>query len=148
MHKAQKVSLFLLRVGLGWYFLYAGITKILDPMWSAAGYLNGAQSFKSLFAWFASPANIGWINFVNEWGLTLVGIALILGLWVRWASVAGVVLMVLYWLPVLSFPYAGEHAYIIDDHIIYLFGFLVLMYFDSGKYWGLDGNKEFQKRKK
>jgi len=134
----KKLSLFLLRFGLGWLFLYAGATKILDPNWSAAGYLSNAGTFPELFSWFASPANIGWINIVNEWGLTLIGISLILGLFVKWSSVAGIALMILYWLPVLQFPYAGEHSYIIDDHIIYILSFLVLIAFRAGRSWGLD----------
>lgn len=129
----------LLRLTLGWLFLYAGITKILDPAWSAAGYLGNAQTFSTLFAWFALPSNIGWVNLVNEWGLTLIGAALILGIFVRWASVAGIALMVLYWLPVLSFPYAGEHSYIVDEHIIYALTLLALMVFHAGRYWGVDG---------
>ncbi|MCI0619495.1 DoxX family protein [Candidatus Wolfebacteria bacterium] len=139
MHKAQKISIVLLRVALGWLFLYAGVTKILDPAWSAAGYLANAQTFPSLFAWFALPQNIGWVNLVNEWGLTLVGAVLILGIFVRWASVVGIVFMALYYLPVLSFPYAGEHSYIIDEHIIYILALIVLIVFHAGRYWGLDG---------
>jgi len=134
----KKVSLVLLRVSLGWLFLYAGVTKILNPDWSSAGYLANANTFPRLFRWFALPSNIGWVNFVNEWGLTLIGILLVLGLFIRWSSVAGIVLMVLYWLPVLSFPYAGEHSYIIDEHIVYILAFLVLMAFHAGRYWGFD----------
>jgi thiosulfate dehydrogenase [quinone] large subunit len=139
MHKVQKITLLLLRLGLGWLFFYAGITKVLDPAWSAAGYLGQAQTFPSLFAWFASPAHIGWVNMVNEWGLTLIGAALIVGIFVRWASVAGIAFMALYYLPILSFPYAGEHSYIVDDHIIYMLALVVLAVFHAGRYWGLDG---------
>ena len=39
MSRFQKMSLVLLRLGLGWLMFYAGITKVLDPSWSAAGYL-------------------------------------------------------------------------------------------------------------
>lgn len=138
MKKLQPISLLLLRLGLGWLFLYAGITKILDPEWSAAGYLRGAGTLQPFFAWLASPANIGWVNFVNAWGLTLIGGALLLGLFTRWAALGGAVFMTLYWLPALSFPYVGEHSYIVDDHIVYILGFLVLFAFNAGQYWGLD----------
>ena len=93
------------RVALGVLFFYAGITKVLNPSWSAAGYLNSAKTFPGLFQWFASAGNLGWVNLVNEWGLTLVGVALISGLLVRWASLGGILLMILYYLPVLEFPY-------------------------------------------
>lgn len=138
MDTGQRVALLLLRLGLGWLFFYAGITKVLDASWSAAGYLSNAQTFPALFAWFAQPENIGWVNLLNEWGLTLIGAALVLGIFVRWASWGGMLLMVLYWLPVLSFPYAGDHSYIVDDHIIYILGLLILTTFNAGRFWGLD----------
>ncbi len=138
------MAVFLSRVGLGIIFFYAGITKVLNPSWSAAGYLNNAKTFPELYQWFASAGNIGWINFLNEWGLTFVGLALITGLLVRWASLGGILLMILYYLPVLEFPYAGANSYIVDQHIIYITAFLVLFASNAGTFWGLDAI--FQKR--
>lgn len=138
MKFSQKVVLTVLRVATGWFFLYAGITKVLDPTWSAEGYLSGAQTFSNLYGWLALPSNIGWVNFLNEWGLTLIGAALILGICVRWAAYAGVLLMLLYWFPVLNFPYVGDHSYVVDDHIIYTLVLFVLAYFNAGRYWGID----------
>src|SRR3989344_4050369 len=77
MNKQLKLAVFLSRVALGILFFYAGIVKVLNPNWSAAGYLNSAKTFPGLYHWFASAGNIGWINFMNEWGLTLVGVALV-----------------------------------------------------------------------
>ena len=130
--------LFLLRVSMGWLMFYAGITKVLDPEWTAFGYGSSAQTFSGFFQWIVSPANIGWIDFVNQWGLTLLGISLILGVGVRLSSVLGAVLMMFYYFPALDFPYAGEHSYIVDDHIIYV---LVLIFFavvKAGRYYGLE----------
>ena len=110
----------LLRIALGWVFFYAGLSKIMNSSWTAAGFLNGAKTFPGLYHWFALPANIGWVNVLNEYGLALVGLGLILGLKVRWVSLAGILLMVLYYFPQLSFPYAGStSAYIIDEHVVY-----------------------------
>lgn len=134
----SKISILALRISLGWLFFYAGITKVMDPEWTAAGYLKGAKTFSGLFQWFASSSNIGWVNFLNEWGLTLIGAALILGIFVRWASFAGIVLMVLYYLPILNFPNVG-HGYIVDEHIIYIFVFLLLIATKAGQYIGIDG---------
>lgn len=138
MNNTKNISMFVLRLTLGWLFFYAGITKVINPNWSAAGYLEGAKTFPALFNWFANASNIGWINFVNEWGLTLVGVSLISGLFVRWASLGGILLMILYYLPVLDFPYIASHSFLVDEHIIYLFSFAVLFTHDAGKYWGLD----------
>ena len=138
MTKFGKVSLFLLRVGTGWLMFYAGITKILDPGWSAAGYLNNAKTFSGLFAWFATPSVLPITNFVNEWGLTLLGVSLILGIGVRLSSILGAALMMLYYFPVLEFPYPNTHSYIVDEHIIYALVLLVLAALRAGRTWGLE----------
>lgn len=139
MHQSLKLSLLGLRVSLGWLFLYAGVTKILNPEWTAAGFLKGAQTFPDLYAWFAAAENIAWVNLLNEWGLTLIGISLIFGLWVRWSALFGIVIMALYYLPGLNFPYVGEHSLLVDEHIIYIFAFLTLIFTKAGYFWGLDG---------
>lgn len=139
MSKLQKFALTLLRVFLGSFFLYAGVSKIINPEWSAAGFLSNAATFPDLYAWFALPQNIAWVNLANEWGLALIGVSLIIGLWVKWSSLAGIAMMALYYFPSLDFPYAGEHAFIIDDHLIYIAAFLVLLIFKAGRHWGLDG---------
>lgn len=138
MHKGQRLALFLLRVALGWLFLYAGITKILNPAWSAAGYLGNAKTFGGFYAWLASPANMGWVNFINEWGLTLLGVSLIIGIGVRLSSILGALMMLLYYFPILKFPMVGTHSYLVDEHIIYA---LVLLFFanvHAGRAFGID----------
>ncbi len=137
--KSMKYSVLLLRLSFGFYFLYAGVSKIMNEAWSAQGFLLNAQTFPEVYAWLASPQNIGWVNFLNEWGLTLIGISLILGVFVRWSTIAGILLMALYYFPSLSFPYAGDHGYIVDDHIIFIAGLLVLYASKAGRVWGVDG---------
>ena len=45
MNTFLKISLFLLRVSMGWFnFLRAGITKVLNPEWSVTGYLKGSEN--------------------------------------------------------------------------------------------------------
>ena len=138
MNISIRRSIGLLRISLGALFFYAGISKIMDPAWPAAGYLSSAKTFPSLYSWFASPENIGWINFTNEWGLTLIGLALILGIAVRPAAFGGMLLVLLYYFPVLDFPYAGEHFYIVDDHIIYLLALLVVYTSKAGSWWSVN----------
>jgi len=137
MNKYIRLAILLLRLSLGWYFFYAGLAKVTNPAWSAAGYLGGAQTFSGLFAWFASPQNIGWVNFLNEWGLVLVGAALLLGFGVRFASLCGITFMLLYYFPTLHFPYAGAHAYLVDEHVIVLVALLLLYTAKAGKYFGI-----------
>lgn len=127
-----------LRIATGWLMFYAGITKVLNPEWSAAGYLNNAKTFTGLFQWLASPGMLPVINFINEWGLTLLGLSLILGVCVKWSGILGAVLMMLYYFPVLDFPKVGEHSYLVDEHIIYAVVLVVLALFNAGAVWGLE----------
>lgn len=139
MTRFQKISLFALRVSMGWMMLYAGMTKVLDPAWTSAGYLQGSKTAAWLFQFFARPDILPFTDFMNKWGLTLLGVSLILGIVVRLSSWLGAGLMVLYYLPILDFPYPNIHSFIVDDHIIYA---LALMFFASvgaGRAWGLDG---------
>lgn len=137
MSKTSLYSLLFLRVTLGLLFLYAGLTKVLDPSWSAVGYLRNAQSFQQFFQWFAQPDILPVTNFLNEWGLTLIGITLTLGVFVRLASLSAALLMLLYYLP-LGFPYPNEHSFIVDEHIIYLAALILLATFRAGRFLGLE----------
>ncbi|MDO8599546.1 MAG: DoxX family membrane protein, partial [bacterium] len=132
-----RMILAILRIVLGWLFLYAGITKVLDPAWSAAGYLRGAKTFTGFYQWLASAPNIGWVNFLNEWGLVLLGISLILGIGVRLSGVLGAVLMLLYYFPVLVFPRVGQ-GYLVDQHIIYALVLLSFAAMRAGRVFGLE----------
>lgn len=117
---------------------YAGITKVLDPSWSAAGYLKGAKTLTGFYQWLVSPAILPLTNFVNEWGLTLLGVSLILGVGVRLSSILGAVLMLLYFFPILDFPYPNPHSYIVDEHIIYALVLILLASVRAGRVWGLE----------
>lgn len=130
--------LLLLRVGMGVIFFYAGITKVINPNWSPAGYLENAQTFSGFYGWLASASNLPWVTFLNEWGLTLIGAALILGVTTRFAASLGAILMILYYFPVLNFPYAGDHGYLVDDHIIYALVLCLLAVENAGRKFGLD----------
>lgn len=134
----NKISFFILRIATGWLMFYAGLVKILNPAWSAEGYLKSAKTFSSFYLWLADSPYLALINLINEWALTLLGISLILGAFVRLSSLLGVVLMLLYYFPVLEFPKAGSYGFIVDEHIIYV---LLLLFFATsrgGKIWGLD----------
>lgn len=146
MTKFQRFSLFILRIVVGWFFFYAGITKIImysaekgwyDPQFSAAFYLKGAKLFTAFYQSLLSPGMLPSVSFVNKWGLTLLGISLILGIAVRLSSTLGIVLMLLYYFP-LGFPYPNAHAYIVDEHIIYTLVLFVFASFRVGRVWGLE----------
>ena len=138
MTNFQKVSLFLLRVSLGWLYFYAGITKVINPEWSAAGYLKGAKTFAGFYQWLTSPGILPLVNFVNEWGLLLLGVSLILGIAVRLSAILGVALMLLYYIPILDFPYPNPNSFLVDQHIIFIFVLLFFASVRAGHIWGLE----------
>ena len=140
MTSFQKFFLFLLRVTVGWMFFYAGITKVLNPQWSAEGYLKGAKAFTWFFQILLDPSILPIINFMNKWGLTLLGLSLILGLFVRFSSLLGVLLMALYYIA-LGFPYPNPHSYIVDEHIIYISVLLFFAAIKAGRVFGLEGKR-------
>jgi thiosulfate dehydrogenase [quinone] large subunit len=139
MTTAQKVTLLLLRVSLGWIFLYAGISHLTNPNFSkaVAGYLGNAQILHGFFSWLASPSFLPALTPLNAWGLTIIGICVILGLFTRVASILGALLMLAYYLP-LGILHPNEHALIVDEHVVYMAGFLVLALFRAGRAYGLD----------
>lgn len=138
MRNFQKISLFLLRISMGWLMFYAGITKVINPKWSAAGYLKGAKTFVNFYHWLAGPGILPIVNFVNEWGLTLLGVSLIFGIGVRLSSILGAILMLLYYFPILDFPYPNPHSFLVDEHIIYALVLLLFASLRAGRIWGLE----------
>jgi thiosulfate dehydrogenase [quinone] large subunit len=143
-------SLFLLRVVMGWTLLQGGLTKLVtyldsnpDNNWTAAGYLeNAIVPGNPLSDFFASMAGSPLIDMLNMWGLTLTGLALILGAFVRWSAFWGAVMMLFYWLAALQggllagLPLA--HGWVVDDHIVYAVLLFGLGAFGSGRILGLD----------
>lgn len=121
----RKYGLLALRITIGWYFLYAGFSKIIAENWSAAGYLKSAMSFGWFYSWLASPTMLPIVNFFNEWGLLLIGVSILTGVLVKWSAPIAAIMMILYYFPVLDFPIAG-HGFIVDEHIIYAAALLLL----------------------
>lgn len=137
MTKYQKFALVLLRLSMGALFFYAGVSKIIDPTWSAAGYINNAANFKSVFTLLTAENVLPIINLINEWGLALLGVSLLLGALVSFSAPLGALLMLLYYV-VLPFPMPNAHALVVDEHIVYIFALLALAAFEAGTYAGID----------
>jgi uncharacterized membrane protein YphA (DoxX/SURF4 family) len=144
--KIVQVSLAMLRILIGWHFLYEGLIKLFDPAWTSRPFLEGSRwIFGDLLRWMASaPAGIHIIDFLNAWGLTLIGLALILGVFTRLASWAGVIILSMYYLAYppfggLNYGAVAEGSYlIVNRNLIELACFLVLAFTRSGEFFGLD----------
>lgn len=142
MSKFSKIFLVATRISFGALFFYAGLSKILNPEWTAAGYLNNAKNFTGIFEFLASPNILPIVNIINEYSLFLLGVSLILGLLVKYSGLLGAVLMLIYY-AALDFPFPNSHAFIVDEHIIYMFTLLYLSSIQAGNIFGLD--KYFKK---
>lgn len=142
----QLTALVLLRMLIGWHFLYEGFVKVVSPYWSAGGYLSESKwIFSEFFHWIAeSPFLLSIVDFMNEWGLILIGLGLILGLFTRYVSIAGMILVFLYWVcnpPFIGLRYSmpPEGSYIIiNKNLIEAAALFVLAYFPTGTRIGLD----------
>ncbi|MFB6218150.1 MAG: DoxX family membrane protein [Halobacteriaceae archaeon] len=130
-----------LRLVMGWTLFYAGITKVLAGGWSAKGYLTHAIPEGNPFGGFWATLAADWlwlIDPLNMWGLTLVGLGLLLGALVRWSAFWGAVMMLFYWASSLPL----QHGIVIDDHVVYALLLFGLGAFGAGRILGLDAYLE------
>lgn len=142
----QLWSLVLLRWFVGWHFLYEGIVKLWNPGWSARGFLMDSKGwFAEVFYGMAgSEGVLKVVDLLNVWGLTLIGLALILGLFTRWAAILGGVLLLFYYLshpPFFGLTYAlpSEGSYLfVNKNLIEAMALFVLAAFPTSKIIGLD----------
>lgn len=142
----QLWSLVILRIFIGWHFLYEGLVKLFNPYWSSMGYLIESKGlFSSIFiSLAASPVVVQVVDFLNIWGLILIGFGLIVGLFTRISSVLGMILLFFYYISQPPFiglesalPTEGSYL-IINKTLIELVALLVLFAFPDGRYTGLD----------
>jgi len=61
-----------------------------------------------------------------------------LGVFVRLSAPLGALMMILYYLAALDFPYPNPHSYLVDEHIIYALALLFLASIRAGRISGLD----------
>jgi thiosulfate dehydrogenase [quinone] large subunit len=142
----QTFLLVALRVLLGWYFLYEGIVKIANPDWSSFGYLMDSQGpFAGLFHSMAAKATIvTLIDILNKWGLTLIGLGLMLGLLTQFALFFGMLLLIMYYCshpPLASITYMmpqeGNYLWV-NKTLIEIFTMALLLVFPTGHIAGID----------
>ena len=145
MKRIQTIVLLILRIIVGWHFLYEGIVKLFIPDWSAEAYLSGSYGFLSgFFHWLASdPTLLNIVDFMNVWGMILIGAGLFLGIFIRISSVGGIVLLLLYY---FAYPPFGSsvfsvssegHYWLINRNLIEAF-ILVVIYLWPVKEYSLE----------
>ncbi|NQT89503.1 DoxX family membrane protein [bacterium] len=150
----QVFALTLLRIAVGWHFLYEGICKFCTPNWTSAGYLRSSTWVLSdLFQWMAAdPERLRIVDQANMWGLMLLGGALMLGLFTRLSAWLGVLLVGLYYAahpPLFGAPGpmpVEGHYLVVNKNLLEMLALVVIGCVPSSLYRGL-GTLLFRRRK-
>lgn len=141
-------GLAVLRVSLGFVFLWAFLDKTFglgySTPWERA-WINGGSPTKGFLSAvevgpfqgsFHAIAGDAWTNWFFMLGMLAIGIALIAGVGLRLAAVGTTILMALMW--AAEWPLAGGSSNpVIDYHVIYAIGAVVLALTYAGHTWGL-----------
>ena len=96
----SQIAVRILGIAIGWHFLYEGCWKLMQKDgWSCLSYLSAAQGpLALLFKWMAGQT---WIVSTGDWavqiGLVAIGLALITGVFARYAALGGIALMAMFY---------------------------------------------------
>lgn len=142
----QTFLLVTLRIIIGWYFLYEGLVKITNPDWSSFGYLMDSQGpFAGIFHAMAAKSNVVTVvDWLNKWGLTLIGLGLMVGFLTQFALFFGMLLLIMYYCshpPLASITYVmpQEGSYLwVNKTLIEIFTMALLLVFPTGHIAGID----------
>ncbi len=137
----NRLFITILRVAIGWHFLYEGTAKILQGNWTASGFLlNTSGFFSGFYHWIAnSPTLLNISDFLNMYALLFIGLALFIGLFSRVAALSGVLLLTLYY---FAYPPFGNplmsasdgHLFIVDKLFIEAAALLFLFFYHEKGY--------------
>jgi thiosulfate dehydrogenase (quinone) large subunit len=146
LSRSAMIAIIFLRVVVGWHFLYEGIAKLTSPSWSAVGYMRASRGpFAALFKSIANnPQMLDNANLITMYGLTIIGVLLMLGLLTRLAAIAGIAFILLFYLcnpPFVGYFYTipTEGTYlIVNKNVVELCALAVILLTRSGLVAGLD----------
>jgi len=139
----------LLRIAIGWHFLYEGIAKIFTPNWSSASYLlNSSGPLEGFLKLMAENQFLVYlVDYSIIFGLILIGFALFVGLSTRVAALAGAALLFLFYAsnpPFSANPigYGVEgHYLIVNKNLVELLTLLVLAFLPKASFFSVENIK-------
>jgi thiosulfate dehydrogenase [quinone] large subunit len=135
----ERCLIVFFRLAMGWTFLYAASHQVFVPGWSIAGFLEHTKTFHDFFAAFTTPTVAPIVSFFVAYGHLLIGLSLIFGLLVRVSASFGILLMLMYWMAHMDFPYIEtQNNFLLDFHIVYAGVLTYLIVKHAGHVWGLD----------
>jgi thiosulfate dehydrogenase [quinone] large subunit len=142
--KPQLFFLVLLRLFVGWHFLYEGLVKLLNPGWTAKGYLQSAEgALAPLFQWLGSDTLLPFANTLTIIALLVTGLTLILGFGERWGAWVGMGMLAFFYLshPALpSLANAGPsegNYFLVDKNLVEFAALGVLFCFPTSHILGI-----------
>lgn len=143
-------SIFALRIGLGFVFLWAGYEKIVKEFsggFVTTGFLSHvAGPFAFMFTGMAgNPA----VEYLLVYGELLIGISLLVGVVTRIGAISGALMTALLYMSTLPAQTAGFTGSYLDFlmsknalvsyYIIYVFLFVAFLFLVPGRFLGMDG---------
>ncbi|GAB5410609.1 MAG: hypothetical protein BalsKO_29740 [Balneolaceae bacterium] len=133
----------LLRILIGWHFLFEGVMKLYNPGWSAKAYLVSAETMTGFYQWLAGDSLIGIVDTLNVVVLVLVGLTLVLGFMEKQGAVCGIVLLILYYFAHPAFMNSAQlgaegNYWIVNKNLIEVAALLVLYMIPTGSFFGLE----------
>ncbi|MDH7794256.1 MULTISPECIES: DoxX family membrane protein [unclassified Beijerinckia] len=135
----EKIMILYFRVVMAWTFLYPGIRQVLAPEFSVSGFLSHTKTFNGLFSLLASPPVSSIVSFLVAYGHLLIGVSLLLGFMVRISAPLGALMMILYWMAHMDWPYIENKTnFIVDQHLVFAGLLIFLAIVQAGRFWGLD----------
>jgi thiosulfate dehydrogenase [quinone] large subunit len=140
VNKPTKLFLILLRVAVGWFFLYQGITAILDPQWSVLPFISNAHTFPDFYMSMSDSITASYISYLIKGLYVLIGACIVSGLFVRVGAFLGALIMLFFYFPLLQFPYvryADVTYYIVDYHLMMAILLIYLFAARAGEVFGL-----------
>jgi thiosulfate dehydrogenase [quinone] large subunit len=154
--KTAARALAVLRISTGFVFLWAFLDKTFGFSYStpsAKSWINGGSPTKGFLSsvdvgpfqgFFHTIAGTGWANWLFMLALLGIGTALILGIGMRIAAGAGILLLAMMWFaeyPLAQHTSAGKPSGstnpITDYHFMYAITTVVLALTYAGHTWGL-----------
>ncbi len=134
----------LLRIAIGWIFIWAFFDKLLGFGFSTASgkaWINGisptygflkAGTHGPLATFYQSIAGVSAIDWLFMLGLLFVGATLLFGIMTRAGSVAGIAMLFLMY-SALILPTTNP---ILDEHLIYILILIGVIMTEAGEYIG------------
>jgi uncharacterized membrane protein YphA (DoxX/SURF4 family) len=80
---------------VGWHIFYEGLSKLLNPNWTSLAYLMDSKGFFAGFFYelASNPSVLKAVDILNVWGLLIIGLFLMIGLFEKVTSIAGMILI-------------------------------------------------------